>query len=70
MFDLNMKMSDFEKIGKVEYNKGRNDALTKVIKLLQDRICEDYNADGACEHQVCQQNFELVEGLETVKRTT
>jgi hypothetical protein len=68
MFDLNMKLSDFENLGKKEYVKGRNDALTTVIKLLNDRICFDFKADNTCEHAVCFQNYDLAEGLETVKR--
>jgi hypothetical protein len=68
-FDLNMKLSDFEKLGESGYNKGFVEALTIVIKILNDRICFDFKADSACEHAVCHQNFELAEGLETVKRS-
>jgi hypothetical protein len=68
MFDLNMKVSDFENLGKIQFDKGMNHALNIVIKLLRDRICSDYNADSTCEHDVCAQNFELSESLETVKR--
>lgn len=69
MFDFNMKLSDFENLGQTERNKGYVEALTIVIKLLNDRICFDYKADNNCEHQVCHQNYELAEGLETVKRS-
>lgn len=69
MFDFNMKLSDFEKLGTAGYDKGFVDALTTVIKLLNDKVCEDYFADSVCEHQVCPQNYELAEGLETVKRS-
>jgi hypothetical protein len=63
-----MKLSDFENIGKDEYNKGFGDALTTVIKLLDNQICFDYKADGVCEHQVCHTHTELMEGLEGAKR--
>lgn len=68
MFDFNMKLSDFENMGQTERNKGYVEALTIVIKLLNDRICTDFNADGVCEHEVCPQNYEMAEGLELVKR--
>lgn len=68
-FDFNMKMSDFEKLGNSGYDKGFVEALTIVIKLLNDKICTDYNADGICEHEVCKHNFELAEGLEIVKKS-
>lgn len=67
MFDLNMKISDFEKLGESGYNKGFVEALTIVIKILNDKTCFDFKADSACDHAVCYQNFELAEGLETVK---
>jgi hypothetical protein len=60
----NMKLSDFENIGQTKYNEGFRAALLTVTKLLQTRICEDYNADGMCEHEVCPQNQQLVEGLD------
>lgn len=64
----NMKLSDFENIGKTEYNKGFSDALSTVIKLLDGQICFDHKADGICEHQACHTNNELMEGLEGAKR--
>lgn len=64
----NMKMSDFENIGKDQYNKGFAAALGTVIKLLGNQVCEDYNADGVCEHDKCATLNELSEGLEAVKR--
>jgi hypothetical protein len=60
----NMKLSDFENIGQTKYNEGFKAALQTVTKLLQGRICEDYNADGSCEHDLCAQNQQLVEGLD------
>jgi hypothetical protein len=63
----NMKLSDFENIGKVEYNKGFGSALDTVVKLLGNRICEDYNADGVCKHGECPVLYELSEGLAAVK---
>lgn len=68
VFDFNMKLSDFENIGQSKYNEGFVAALTTVIKLLNDRICFDFRADGTCDDQVCHQNYELAEGLEAVKR--
>ena len=67
-FDFNMKLSDFENIGQKKYNEGFAAALTTVIKLLNDKVCFDFRADGTCDDQVCQQNYELAEGLESVKR--
>lgn len=64
----NMKLSDFENIGKQKYNEGFAAALTIVIKILNKSICDDYIADGACEHQVCPHNTEIAEGLENAKR--
>lgn len=64
----NMKLSDFENIGKDQYNKGFAAALTTVVKLLGNQICEDYNADNTCEHDKCSTLSELAEGLEAVKR--
>lgn len=63
----NMKLSDFEQIGKAEYNKGFAAALVTVIKLLGNQICEDYNADGECAHDKCSVLYELSEGLSLVK---
>lgn len=65
----NMKLSDFENIGQAKYNEGFKNALTTVVKLLNSRICEDYNADGACEHELCKQNDELSNGIEGVIRS-
>ena len=64
----NMKLSDFENIGKAEYDKGFADALTTVIKLLSNQICEDFNADSFCEHEKCGTLNELSQGLESVRR--
>jgi hypothetical protein len=64
----NMKLSDFENIGQVKYNEGFKTALTIVIRLLSSRLCEDFNADGECEHELCKQNNEMVEGLESAIR--
>lgn len=63
----NMKISDFENIGKDQYNKGFSAALTTVIKLLANQICEDFNADGECQHDVCKAYYDLSEGLEAVR---
>ena len=63
----NMKLSDFEQIGKMEYNKGFRAALETVIKLLDSQICEDYMADNACEHDGCPKISQLAEGLSGVK---
>jgi hypothetical protein len=63
----NMKLSDFENIGKVEYNKGFKTALETVVKLLDGQICEDFKADDVCEHPVCKSNATLAEGLMNVK---
>lgn len=63
----NMKLSDFENIGKDQYNKGFVAALTTVVKLLDNQICEDYNADGQCPHDKCSAFFELSEGLSSAK---
>lgn len=64
----NMKLSDFENIGKDQYNKGFSDALGTVIKLLGSQTCEDFNMDNECEHDKCSTLYELSEGLEAVKR--
>lgn len=63
----NMKLSDFEQIGKLEYNKGFRAALETVIKLLDSQICEDYLADTECEHDGCPKMSQLAEGLSGVK---
>lgn len=60
----NMKLSDFENWGQAEYNKGYKAALETMSKLLSAKICEDFNADGACDHQLCAQNFEIANGLD------
>lgn len=65
----NMKLTDFENIGKDQYNRGFAAALTTVIKLLSNQICEDYNADGICEHGKCPAFFELSEGLNSAKNS-
>lgn len=62
-----MRMADFENLGKAEYNKGFSAALTIVTKLLSNQICEDYNADGVCEHDKCQTLYELSEGISAAK---
>ena len=63
----NMKLTDFENMGKEHYNKGFKDALSVVIKILDKSICEDYIADGECEHQVCPHNTEIVSGLKNAQ---
>ena len=63
----NMKLSDFENIGKDQYNKGFKAALETVIKLLDKQICEDYMADTACDHDGCPKMSQLAEGLSGVK---
>jgi hypothetical protein len=65
----NMKISDFENIGKDQYDKGFVSALTTVIKLLSGQICDDYNADGICDHDKCPAFFEISEGLSSVKNS-
>jgi hypothetical protein len=64
----NMKLSDFENLGQDQYNKGFGAALSTVITILGRQICEDYNADGECEHDKCPAFYELSEGLEAAKR--
>jgi hypothetical protein len=64
----NMKLSDFENMGKLQYDKGFADALSTVIKLLSNQICEDFNADSECEHEKCGVLNELSQGLESVRR--
>ena len=63
----NMRLADFEQLGKQEYNKGFAAALTAVIKLLDTRVCEDFNADGSCEHDACPKIAELAEGIINAK---
>lgn len=63
----NMKLSDFENIGKAEYNKGFRAALETVIKILDNKPCDDFKADDACEHDTCSYAAELAEGLMSVK---
>jgi hypothetical protein len=63
----NMKLSDFENIGKDQYNKGFRAALETVIKLLDTQTCEDYLADGDCDHDGCPKLANLAEGLSGVK---
>jgi len=65
----NMKLSDFENIGKEQYNRGFTAALSTVVKLLGNQICEDYNADSSCNHDKCPAFFEISEGLNSVKNT-
>jgi hypothetical protein len=65
----NMKMSDFENIGKDQYNKGFAEALSVVVKLLSAQICEDFNADGKCEHDRCMPMYELSEGIAAVRQS-
>lgn len=64
----NMKLTDFENIGKDQYNKGFGDALGTVVKLLGNQICEEFNMDNTCEHDKCSTLYELSEGLSAVKR--
>ena len=63
----NMRLADFEQLGKIEYNKGFRNALETVIKVLDAKPCEDYKADNECEHEVCPYAAELAEGLMGVK---
>ena len=63
----NMRLSDFEQIGKVEYNKGFKAALETVIKLLDKQICEDYMADNTCDHDGCSKFSQLADGISGVK---
>lgn len=63
----NMKLTDFENLGKDQYNKGFRAALETVVKLLDMQICEDYMADGICDHDGCQKIASLGEGISNVK---
>jgi hypothetical protein len=63
----NMRLSDFEQIGKAEYDKGFKASLEIVIKLLDKQICENFMADNECEHDGCLKFSELADGLSTVK---
>jgi hypothetical protein len=63
----NMRLSDFEQIGKMEYNKGFRAALETVIGLLDKQICEDFLADDTCEHDGCAKFSALAQGIITVK---
>lgn len=63
----NMKLTDFENIGKDQYNKGFLEALNVVTRLLSAQICEDYNADSSCQHDKCPTLYELSEGIASVK---
>ena len=60
----NMKLSDFENWGQAEYNKGYKAALETMSKLLSAKICEDFNADGVCDDQLCAQNSDISNGLD------
>jgi hypothetical protein len=63
----NMRLSDFEQIGKAEYNKGFRAALEVVIKLLDKQICEDFLADNECAHDGCNKFSQLADGISGVK---
>ena len=63
----NMRISDFEQIGKAEYDKGFKAALEIVIKLLDKQICEDFMADTECSHDGCTKFSELADGISGVK---
>lgn len=63
----NMKLSDFENIGKAEYNKGFAAALETVVKVLDSQICQDYVLDGECQHDGCVKISQVAEGLMNVK---
>ena len=63
----NMRLTDFENIGKDQYNKAFRAALETVIKLLDTQICEDYLADTECSHDGCPKLSQLAEGLSGVK---
>lgn len=63
----NMKLSEFENLGKAKYNEGFRAALETVIKLLDSQVCEDYLADTTCEHDGCPKMSQLAEGLSGVK---
>lgn len=63
----NMKLTDFENLSKDQYNKGFSEALGIVVKLLSGQICEDYNADGFCEHDGCKKLYELSDGIASVR---
>lgn len=62
-----MKLTDFEQIGKIEYNKGFKAALETVTTLLDKQICEDFLADDVCEHDGCGKFSALAQGIITVK---
>jgi hypothetical protein len=63
----NMRLEDFSKIGEQEYNKGFRAALETVIKILDKKPCDDFQADNVCEHGECAYAAELAEGLMGVK---
>jgi hypothetical protein len=63
----NMRLSDFEQIGKAEYNKGFRAALETVTNLLDKQVCEDFLADDVCDHDGCSKFSALSQGIITVK---
>ena len=63
----NMRLADFQQLGQVEYNKGFRAALETVIKILDKKPCDDYQADNICEHGECAYSAELATGLMSVK---
>jgi hypothetical protein len=63
----NMRMSDFEQIGKDQYNKGFRAALETVVSLLDKQVCEDFLADDLCEHDGCTKFSAMSQGIMTVK---
>jgi hypothetical protein len=63
----NMRLEDFNKIGEQEYNRGFRAALETVIKILDKKPCDDYQADNECEHGECAYAAELAGGLMSVK---
>ena len=63
----NMRLEDFNKIGEQEYNRGFRAALETVIKILDKKPCDDYQADNICEHGECAYAAELATGLMGVK---
>ncbi len=63
----NIRLSDFEQIGKAEYNKGFRAALETVTKLLDKQVCDTWLIEGSCDHDGCSKFAELSQGIITVK---
>jgi len=63
----NMRLTDFEQLGKAQYNSGFVAAMDAMIKLLEDQTEENCIAGESCSDPGYDKMLEIIEGLKIAR---